>query len=398
MPSLHASDVLNGVVVLDLTRARAGPAATRQLGDWGADVIRVEIPEGSQESDVLSGSRDGGDFQNLHRNKRSLALDLKTADGLAIFKKLAAKADVIVENFRPAVKYKLGIDQDTMLALNPLLVYASISGFGEAGPYKDRPGVDQIVQGMSGLMSVTGEGGRGPMRAGIAVGDLSAGMFCSFGILLALLSRAKTGQGQWVNTSLLQSLIFMLDFQAARWLVEKDVPTQAGNDHPTAIPMGVFHASDGPINIAASGQRLWSRFCEAVGATHLMEDERFKTAASRSRNRAALNALIGDIIKTDSGTAWVERLNQKGIPAGPIYRLDEVFADPQVQSLGVVGSVPTSFGRQIDLLSQPIQMSKTPSRLVRGAPASGEHSAEILAELGYSASDIEAFKIQKVVS
>jgi formyl-CoA transferase len=398
MSALQASSVLEGLIVLDLTRARAGPAATRQLADWGADVIRIEIPEGSQESDVLSGSRDGGDFQNLHRNKRSLALDLKTPEGLAIFKKLAAKADVIVENFRPSVKYRLGIDQDTILALNPRIIYASISGFGEVGPYKDRPGVDQIVQGMSGLMSVTGENGRGPMRAGIAVGDLSAGIFCSFGVLLAIISRGKTGQGQWVNTSLLQSLVFMLDFQAARWLVESQVPAQAGNDHPTAIPMGVFYASDGPINIAASGQRLWTRFCEAVDAKHLMADERFKTAASRSQNRAELNALIGDIIKTDTGAAWVERLNEKGIPAGPIYKLDQVFADPQVQSLSVAGAVPATSGRQINLLNQPISMSKTPSRLVRGAPTSGEHGTEILSEFGYSASDIEAFKKQKVVS
>lgn len=398
MPALQTSKVLEGLTVLDLTRARAGPAATRQLADWGADVIRIEIPEGSQESDVLSGSRDGGDFQNLHRNKRSLALDLKMPEGLAIFKRLAAKADVIVENFRPSVKYRLGIDQDTILGLNPRMIYASISGFGEVGPYKDRPGVDQIVQGMSGLMSVTGENGRGPMRAGIAVGDLSAGIFCSMGVLLALMSRAKTGQGQWVNTSLLQSLIFMLDFQAARWLVQNEVPAQAGNDHPTAIPMGVFYASDGPINIAASGQRLWSRFCEAVGATHLMSDERFKTAASRSTNRSALNALIGDIIKTDTGAAWVERLNAQGIPAGPIYRLDQVFSDPQVQSLAVAEEVPTSSGRRINLLTQPIKMSKTPSRLVRGAPTSGEQGAEILLEFGYSASEIEAFKKQKVVS
>jgi crotonobetainyl-CoA:carnitine CoA-transferase CaiB-like acyl-CoA transferase len=398
MSPTHASEVLEGLVVIDLTRARAGPAATRQLADWGADVIRIEIPEGSQESDVLSGSRDGGDFQNLHRNKRSLALDLKTAKGLAIFRRVAAKADVVVENFRPAVKYRLGIDQETILKLNPRIIYASISGFGEIGPYKDRPGVDQIVQGMSGLMSVTGEIGRGPMRAGIAVGDLSAGVFCAMGVLLALLSRAKTGQGQWINTSLLQSLIFMLDFQAARWLVQNEVPAQAGNDHPTAIPMGVFYASDGPINIAASGQRLWTRFCEAVGALHLMNDERFKTSAARSANRVALNALIGDIIKTDTGAAWVERLNQKGIPAGPIYRLDQVFSDPQVQALGIAGAVPTASGRQINLLNQPINMSKTPSRLVRGAPTSGEHGAEILAEFGYSASEIEAFKKQKIIS
>ena len=255
---------LEGLSVLDLTAHRAGPTAVRQLADWGADVIKIE-PPGEAKGDVVGGNRHGFDFQNLHRNKRGMTLNLKTPEAHAIFMKLAETADVVVENYRSDVKYRLKVDYDTIAAVNPRIVYGSISGFGQSGPDATRPGVDQIAQGMGGLMSITGLPGQGPVRVGIPIADLTAGIFLSQAILLALMQRAQTGKGQWVHTSLLEAQIFMLDFQASRWLIAHEVPGQAGNDHPTGIPTGVFPTADGHINIAASGQGLWERFCKAIG-------------------------------------------------------------------------------------------------------------------------------------
>jgi crotonobetainyl-CoA:carnitine CoA-transferase CaiB-like acyl-CoA transferase len=393
----QSSDALAGITVLDLTRARAGPTAARQLADWGADVIRIETPGASDEADVISSSRDGADFQNLHRNKRCIALDLKSPEGVALFRRLAERADVIIENYRPGVKYRLGIDQKTMLALNPRLIYASISGFGETGPYADRPGVDQIVQGMSGLMSVTGEPGRGPMRAGIAIADTSAGIACAFGIMVALFSRERTGKGQWVSTSLLHSLIFMMDFQVARWLVDGQVAKQAGNDHPTAIPTGVFHASDGPFNIAASGQKMWKRFCQAAKIEHLVDDPRFKTAPLRSANRAELNALITEVIGRHTSQHWIEVLNAAGVPAGSINSIDRVFDDPQVRHLDLCRPLTTASGRNITLVEQPVRLDGTPSRMRKGAPNSGQDTDDVLGEIGLSAEEVDELRRRGVV-
>ena len=256
--------------VIDLTRARAGPTAARHFADFGADVIKIEAPTAGDE-DALGGDREGPDFFNLHRNKRSLTLNLKTADGVAILKKLAATADVLIENYRPDVKHRLGIDYQTLRAINPRLVYVSISGFGQDGPYANRPGFDQIAQGMGGLMSITGLPGQGPVRVGIPIADLSTGNYAAMGALIALLERDISGEGQWVQSSLLQSQIAMLDFQAARWTVGGQVPGQAGNDHPTSIPTGVFPTADGHINIAASGQHIFKRLCEALDAPGLVE-------------------------------------------------------------------------------------------------------------------------------
>src|SRR5471030_2786740 len=286
-----ASKALARFKVLDLTRVRAGPTAARQFADWGADVIKIELPRGLDESD-MGGPRHGPDFQNLHRNKRSLTLNLKEADGIAIFKKMVETADVVIENYRPYVKFRLGIDYETVRAINKRIVYGSISGFGEDGPYRERPGFDQIAQGMGGLMSITGLPGQGPVRVGIPVADLTAGLFCAQGILIALLEREVTGRGRWVNTSLLQAQIFMLDFQAARWTIGHEVPKQAGNDHPTSIPTGVFKTTDGHINIATTGSAIWERFCRAMDAEALMQKPDYQSAKARSKNRDALNALI----------------------------------------------------------------------------------------------------------
>jgi crotonobetainyl-CoA:carnitine CoA-transferase CaiB-like acyl-CoA transferase len=391
------SGPLCSVRVLDLTRVRSGPTAVRQLADWGADVIKVEQPAADCENDPFGGERAGPDFQNLHRNKRSLTLNLKTAEGVAILKRLAETADVLVENYRPDVKVRLGIDYPAMRAVNRRIVYASISGFGEEGPYRGRPGFDQIAQGMGGLMSITGLPGQGPVRAGIPIADLAAGILCAEGILLALFERERSGEGQWVTTSLLQAQIFLLDFQASRWLNKGEVPRQAGNNHPTNIPTGVFRTADGFINIGASGQKIWERLCSVIGAPELLEDARFTTGALRSDNRDALTAEIERRLAAAGSAAWIARLNEAGVPCGRIYAVDEVFADPQVQSLGTVASVPSPHYHPLRLVAQPVRLSRTPSEIRSRPPECGEHTAEILGALGYSPDQIAGLRGRQIV-
>jgi crotonobetainyl-CoA:carnitine CoA-transferase CaiB-like acyl-CoA transferase len=387
---------LNGVRVLDLTRVRAGPTAVRQLADWGADVIKIEEPF-SEDKDPIGGERAGPDFQNLHRNKRSLTLNLKDPEGLEILKRMAKTADVLVENYRPAVKVRLGIDYPTMCAINPRLIYASISGFGEDGPYRDRPGFDQIAQGMGGLMSITGLPGQGPVRAGIPIADLCAGILGAQGVLLALFERERSGRGQWVTTSLLQAQIFMLDFQASRWLNCGEVPQQAGNNHPTNIPTGVFRTADGYINIGASGNAMWERLCRAIGGANLIHDSRFVTAGLRSQNRDALTIEIENCLASATSAAWIDRLNEAGVPCGRIYAIDQVFADPQVQHLGMVETVDSPHYHPLRLLAQGVRLSRTPSELRLRPPEAGEHTHEILGSLGYGPGEIEDLRRRRVI-
>jgi len=381
--------------VLDLTRVRAGPTAVRQLADWGADVVKIEAPPSPGEG--LGGPRHGPDFQNLHRNKRSLTLDLKSAEGIEIFRRLVRGADVLVENYRPDVKTRLGIDYDALRPLNRRLVYASISGFGQSGPYRDRPGFDQIAQGMGGLMSITGLPGQGPVRVGIPVADLSAGIFTAMGILIALLEREVSGEGQWVESSLLAAQIAMLDFQAARWLIAHEVPEQAGNDHPTSIPTGVFRTRDGHINIASAGDEIFVRLCRALDAPELAEHADYRTGRSRSQHRRALNAAIDAITATRDSAEWIERFNKAGVPAGPIYAIDQVFADPQVKHLGIAQPVEHKTLGRIDLVGQAVTLNRTPSRLATASPDPGEHTDAVLQELGYNAGDIAGFRQRGVV-
>ena len=398
MPHKPASSALSKYTVIDLTRVRAGPTCVRQLADWGANVIKVEMPEAVEGKGGLGGARNGPDFQNLHRNKRSITLNLKEPDGVAILKRLAERADVLVENFRPDVKRRLGIDYATLAAINPRLVYASISGFGQDGPYGKRPGFDQIAQGMGGLMSITGAPGEGPMRVGIPVADLCGGLLAAHGIMVALLERETSGQGQWVQSSLLQAQIFMLDFQAARWLVDREVPPQAGNNHPTSIPTGVFETSDGHINIASAGQEIWERFCDVIDAPHLNENPDYGTGDARSKNRDALNAELNEITRQKDSATWVDLLNEAGVPCGPIYSIDEVFADPQVKHLGVAEKVYSpSRGEEIELVAQAVKLSRTPSTLAVGPPERGAETDEVLGEFGFSADEIADFKQRHVV-
>jgi crotonobetainyl-CoA:carnitine CoA-transferase CaiB-like acyl-CoA transferase len=395
VPAPRASKALSHFTVLDLTRVRAGPTCVRQLADWGANVIKIEAPPGME--DELGGPRERSDFQNLHRNKRSMTLNLKSPVGIAAFKRMVKKADVVVENFRPSVKKRLGIDYTTLARINPRLVYASISGFGQDGPYVGRPGFDQIAQGMGGLMSITGPAGQGPFRVGIPVADLSAGLFAALGILVALLEREKSGKGQAVATSLLQAQIFMLDFQAARYLVEGEVARQAGNNHPTSIPTGAFKTRDGYINIAANGEKMWQRFCQTIGGEELLHRPEFKNEAKRSENRETLNAEIARHLQTRTSAEWVECLNKASVPCGPIYSIDQVFADPQVQHLGIAQNVGRKSKKTLRLVGQPVSLSRTRSQLVARPPKLGEHTDAVLKEFGFSKREIAALHGAKAV-
>jgi crotonobetainyl-CoA:carnitine CoA-transferase CaiB-like acyl-CoA transferase len=383
--------------VLELTLARAGPTAGRHLADWGADVIRVEPPAAISDPEDYTGVRFGHDRLNLHRNKRSLTVNLKEPEGKAIFMKLAAASDVIIENMRSNVKHRLGIDYESIKAINPRIVYASISGFGQTGPYKDRAGLDQIVQGMAGLMSITGHSEQGPVRAGIPVIDLSAGGFTAQAILIALLDREVTGKGTWVTTSLLESMIAMLDFQATRWLMKGDVPAQAGNNHPTAIPSGLFPSSDGQILIAAAGDRLWERFCKTVGAEHLLEDPQYLTGADRLAQRDKLNDEIARITVQESSQYWFDLFSEAGIPCGPINTIDKVFADKQVQHVGM--TVETSHPQigDMTLVAQPYNIEGYDKQIRRPPPTLGENTDEILKSLDFSDAEIEDFRKRIIV-
>src|SRR6516164_9674014 len=374
---------LNDFLVVDLTAHRAGPTAVRQLADWGAQVIKIE-PSG-ELVDATGSRRDGPDFQNLHRNKQAMTLNLKSDD-------------VIVENYKSDVKHRLGVDYEAVRKINPRIVYGSISGFGQDGPYAGRAGVDQIAQGMGGLMSITGHPGQGPVRVGIAINDTSAGLLLSYGIVLALLNRERTGEGQWVHTSLLEAQIFMLDFQAARYLMKGEVAGQEGNFHPTSPGTGMFQTADGYINIAASGDNLWRRFCEAAGAKDLLTNPDFATVVARAKNRPALNAHLNDLVRQHPNAYWVERLNKAGVPCGPINTIDQTFADPQVQHLGIAKPVShPKLGSQ-KVVGQPIHMSGYPQPdELRPTPDQGEHTDAVLRELGYDGSAIEALRGRGVV-
>ena len=383
--------------VIDLTRVRSGPTCVRQLADWGADVIKIETPPGLNLPEAWGGSRTGADFQNLHRNKRGFTLNLKEADGLKIFKQLTERSDVVAENYRPDVKFRLGIDYESLKKVNKKIVLASISGFGQDGPYVKRPGFDQVTQGMGGLMAITGEPGRGPMRAGCAVSDSAAGLYCALGVLTALLEREASGEGQWVQSNLLQAAIQLLDFQAARYTMSGEVPEQVGNDHPTSMPTSAYATSDGHINVAAAGNRMWNIVCQATGRPELATRPEFKEAEDRAKNRKALNAEMTRALASKTSTEWVDIFNKAGVPCGPIYRMDQVFADPQVKHMQASAEVQHRRLGKLRLINQPVKLSRTPAKLVAATPERGEHTEEVLAGLGFSKGDIEKMKKEGIV-
>ena len=396
-PSAAAATTLPlaNLTVLDLTLARAGPTCVRHLADWGANVIRVEPPGSGGEE--ISGDRHGFDFQNLHRNKRAIMLDLKSPDGHALFMKLVAKADVIVENMRANVKHRLKIAWEDVHAVNPRLVYGSISGFGQDGPYAARAGVDQIAQGLGGLMSITGEPGRGPMRVGIPIDDLVSGSLLAFGIMTALYERERTGVGRWVHTSLLETQVFMLDFQAARWLMAGEVAGQAGNDHPTGIPTGVFPTSDGHINIAASGPRLFTRFAETIGKPEWLQIPEWQTGKGRSDQRKEINAAIAEITKTKPSEYWIELFETAGIPCGPINTIDKVFADPQVKHLGLATPMQHPMLGTKMVVASALNMTGVPKAVRSPTPDPGEHTDAILRSLGLGEAEIAELRAKGAV-
>jgi crotonobetainyl-CoA:carnitine CoA-transferase CaiB-like acyl-CoA transferase len=384
---------LSGFKVLDLTIARAGPSAVRLLADWGADVTRVEAPALKNRGSV-TGRRRNSDEQNLHRNKRSLCLDLKTPQGAAILRKLIAQSDVVCENFRSVVKKGLGLTYEQLREVNPRIILASISGFGQDGPYSSRPGVDQVVQGMSGLASVTGEPGRGAMRTGIAISDTTAGMFLGQGILLALLHRERTGQGQWVHTSLIEGMLNKLDFQAARYTVDHKVPTQEGNAHPTLVPMSTYDASDGQVNICATTETMWIGFCKALDGQALLANPDYAEFEDRVDHRRQLDKDVNDITRRFTMADLIAKLNAAGVPCGPVYNIGQAFEDPQVKHLRMTRPARHPVLGEINLIRSPINLSAFPhpEHFHHAAPDPGEQTDELLAELGYSVDEIAQMK------
>jgi formyl-CoA transferase len=397
MPKITASPALSRLRILDLSRVRAGPTCVKQFADFGADVIKIESPPGVDPNEGMGGPRHGPDMQNLHRNKRALTLNLKRTEAREVLARLVKTADVVVENYRPDVKDRLGIDYGSLEKINSRIILASISGFGQDGPYQQRPGFDQIAQGMSGLMSVTGAPGQGPMRTGAAIADIAAGLFAALGIMTALLEREVSGKGQWVQSSLLQAGIALLDFQGARYLMKGEVPPQVGNDHPTSMPTSAYTTADGHINVAASGEGMWKKLCETIGRPELLQAPEFKGLENRAKNRAALNKILNESLSRRSSDEWVELLNRAGVPCGPIYNVDQVFADPQVQHLEAAAEVAHPLLGRFRVVNQAVKLSRTGAKVVAPAPEVGQHTDEILKELEYSEKEIRDMRERGII-
>jgi len=390
---------LDDLRVLDLSSQLSGPYCTMLLGDLGADVVKVEHPSGGDAARQM-GPHIGGEsapFMTFNRNKRSVALDLKAAEGVAIGRALAARADVVVENWRPGTAARLGLGWEAVRALNRRAVYASISGFGQTGPYSARGGFDRIAQGMSGLMSINGEENGPPLVVPVPIADIGTGMFAAIGILAALAHRARTGEGQLVDASLLETPIAWSVYEAATLFATGAPPQRLGQGHRTNAPYQAFRTADGWLNLGGGSPQFWPVICEVLGVAHLVDDPRFTTPALRVRHRKALEEALQPRFLTASTAAWLEKLERAGVPAGPILTYDQVFADPQVRAREMAVDVNHPRAGATQVLGVPVKLSTTPGRVRRPAPSLGQHTDEVLRELGWDDEAIRALRARGVI-
>ncbi len=386
---------LEDLLVIDLTRALAGPYCTMMLGDLGARIIKIETPDGGDDTRGWGPPFINGEssyFLGINRNKESLTLNLKQPDAREVLRRLLGRADVLVENFRAGTMDRFGFGFPAVHALNPRLVYASISGFGQDGPYRERTAYDLILQGMGGLMGTTGEEGGPPVKVGVAVTDIAAGMFAAYGILAALRVRDRTGQGQLVDAAMLDAQVSWLTYQAGYYFATGENPRRLGSAHPSLVPYQAFRTQDGYINVAVGSEGIWSRFVEAIGAPHLADDPRFRTNPDRVAHRSELIALLDPIFATRSTADWVTATEQAGVPAGPIYQLSDIFGDPQVRHREMMQEIDHPRAGRIKQTGVPIKLSATPGRIASPPPVLGQHTESILKELGYDVSGIASLR------
>ena len=387
---------LAGVRVLDLTRYLAGPFCTMLLADYGADVVKLESP-GGREFRLPGAKRDSYFFLSSNRGKRSMTLDLRKPEARELLLRMLPTFDVLVENYRPDVMVRLGIGAETLTQRFERLIYCGISGFGAEGPYRDRPGFDQIAQGMSGFMSLTGTEESGPTSAGIAIGDLLAGIFAAHGTVLALLERERSGRGQVVNTSLLEAMIGVLSWGAGMYFEGGRAPGPAGQHHPLSAPYGRFRARDGYLNIAAGNDAMWTKLAAVLGREQWREDERFANALARLRNRDALTREMEEVLATADVEHWVARLNEAGVPTGPVLDLEQVFSDPQVLAREMLVELPHPEVGTFKTTGLPVKLSRSPGRIERRPPLHGEHTEEVLLECGLSEAELVKLRTAGVV-
>jgi CoA:oxalate CoA-transferase len=395
-PPAEGAPPLAGVRVLDLTRYLAGPFATMLLADYGADVVKIESRRG-REFRLPGMDRDTYFFLSSNRGKRSMTLDIKTAEGRELLARLLPYFDVLIENFRPTVMEQLGLGPQKLVERFPRLIYCGVSGFGADGPYRDRPGFDQIAQGMSGFMSLTGTVESGPTRAGIAIADLLAGIFAAQGIQLALLARARTGRGQIVETSLLEAMVGVLSWGAGMYFETGQAPGPAGHHHPLSSPYGRFRARDGYLNIAASNDAMWTKLARALARDEMLSDARFKDALERLQHRDALTAEIESVLSTQNVAHWVERLNAAGVPCGPVLDLQQVFSDPQVLARDMFVQLAHPEVDTFKTTGLPVKLSRTPGRITRRPPLLGEHTDTVLRECGVADDEIARLRERGVI-